>query len=630
MKQFTFKIFFLFLLLTSVGAQAQSVGGTTSGAVSYCSTTNAGFISVTGYVGSILGWESSTNGGATWNPIANTTPNQTYFNLAQTTCYRAIVQNGAFPPDTSTIACITIYAPSVGGTISGGGTFCASTGPGTLTLSGYTGSILYWQSSTNGGSTWTTIANTTDTETYTNITTSTIYWAIVQNGSMCPTDTSSQVSFIVDPATVPGTISGASSVCSSGNSGNLTLGGYTGTILGWSYSITGGASWIPLANTTATQSYLNLSTTTIYHAIVQSGSCPADSSNDFTITVSSPTVPGTLSGGGVFCGVPGAGTLTLAGSTGSVVGWLSSTNGGATWTPIANTTTTETYSGIITETWYTVIVQSGGCPADSSNIEIVDAAPATVAGTLSGTATVCYLLNNGTVDLNGQTGNVLGWLMSTDAGTTWLPLANTTDSLVYSGLTQDTWYQAIVQSGSCSIDTTATLIISVYPPFVVNAGNDTTIFEGQSVTLNGSGSGIPAWLPSATLDNAAVFAPVASPVTTTTYTLYVTDVNGCVNSDDVVITVSPSTFSGMISNLFTPNGDGINDNWYIEGIQNYPDNEVFIYNIYGNEVYKKQGYTNDWQGTHNGSDLPDGTYFFVLRFEKQDKVLKGSIDLLRK
>jgi gliding motility-associated-like protein len=632
MKQITNRFLLLFILLFVVSkTNAQSVGGTTSGAATYCSTTNSGFVTVGGITGSVTNWLSSTDGGVTWNNIVNTTTNQTYFNLAQTTCYEAVVQNGVFPPDTSTTVCITIFPASVGGTIAGGGTFCAGSGPGSLTLSGNTGGVLYWQYSTNGGATWTTIANTTNTESYLNITTNTLYWAVVQNGVACPTDTSTQASFIIDPATVPGSISGAASVCSTSNSGILTLSGFTGTIIGWSSSTTSGASWMPIANTTISQSYLNLGTTTWYHAIVQSGSCPPDSTANVIITVNPATVAGVLTGGGAFCGTPATGVLTLSGYTGSIVGWSSSTTSGASWTPIANTTPTETYTALPTTTWYTVIVQSGGCPADTSNIEIVGVAPATVAGTISSSATVCSGTNLDTLILSGNVGSVTGWISSIDGGATWTPIANTTSSLIYSGLTVNTLYAAIVQSGVCTIDTAAFVTISVFPPFTVFAGNDTSITAGQSLILLGSGSGTPLWSNPSTLSSAGIYNPTATPTVTTTYVLTVMDINGCLNSDGVVVTVVQLVFNGVVSNLFTPNGDGINDFWYVEGIQNFPDNEVFVYNIYGNEVYTKKAYTNDWAGTYNGSDLPDGTYYYVIRFDNNtSKIVKGSIDILRK
>ncbi len=623
-------IYILFLLVISLTTKAQSVGGTTTGAATYCSTTNSGFVSVTGYVGTIQFWQSSTDGGITWASNTNTTPNQTYFNLAQTTCYRTIVQNGAFPPDTSSIVCITIYLPSVGGTISGGGTFCATSGAGSLTLSGYTGNILYWMYSTNGGSTWTSIANTSPTETYSGVTQNTIYAAVVQNGASCPTDTSSFANFIVYPATVAGNIIGPTSVCATGNSGILNLTGSTGTVSGWEISTDGGATWNSIGNTTTSEFFSGLTTTTWYHVIVQNGTCAPATTSSFIVTVSPATVPGTLSGGGTFCGTPATGTINLSGNVGGVNEWISSTDGGLTWTSISNTTTSQTYTSLTTTTWYAAIVQSGLCQIDTSTIEIVYVAPQTIAGTISPSTTVCYLTNNDSITLSGNVGNVLYWLSSTDGGLTWNTIANTSTTLTYSGLTQNTMYMATLQSGVCNIDSTNTILITILPQNVISAGNDTTITQGQSFTLNGTGTGVfILWTPASTLSNPNILNPIASPVTTTIYTLSITDINGCIATDNVVVTVNQLVYNGMISNLFTPNGDGINDTWYLQDILNFPDNEVMIYNIYGNMVYNKKGYTNDWKGTYNGSDLPDGTYFYVVKFDSFDKIIKGSVDILR-
>ena len=109
----------------------------------------------------------------------------------------------------------------------------------------------------------------------------------------------------------------------------------------------------------------------------------------------------------------------------------------------------------------------------------------------------------------------------------------------------------------------------------------------------------------------------------------VTDSLGCTSSDEVIITVIADGYNGIVSNLFSPNGDGVNDAWYVQNIQDYPDNEVHIYNIYGQEVFGKKGYNNDWKGTYNGTDLPDGTYYFVLRLSNSDPVIKGAVDIVR-
>ena len=300
---------------------------------------------------------------------------------------------------------------------------------------------------------------------------------------------------------------------------------------------------------------------------------------------------------------------------------------------ITNTTTTQTYTNITSSIIYAAVVQNTSfCAVDTSTQSVFNVDPMTVAGSLSLTSndSVCAFLNNDTVLLNGNTGAVLGWLASIDSGVTWSAISNTTTMQIFGGLSQNIMYEAIVQSGICPIDTTTSIGITVLPLPTVNAGLDSTIGPGQSITLNGSGSGSPLWIPTASLSNPIIFNPVATPTVTTPYVLIVTDTFGCVNADTVVITLAVPVFNGTVSNFFTPNGDNINDTWYIQNIQNYTDNEVFVYNIYGNEVFTKKGYINDWKGTYNGSELPDGTYYYVLRFDKSTRVYKGSVDIIKK
>ena len=173
------KFLLVFFIFHSVFVKAQSVGGTISGAASYCSSSNSGFLSLTGYVGTIVDWEVSNDGGITWTNTGNITSTQSYFNLIQTTCYRAIVQNLPFAPDTSLIACITVYSQSIGGIITGGGVFCGGSGNGTLNLTGNTGNALFWQYSIDGGISWTILSNTTTTLNYTNINQNTIYSVVL-------------------------------------------------------------------------------------------------------------------------------------------------------------------------------------------------------------------------------------------------------------------------------------------------------------------------------------------------------------------------------------------------------------------------------------------------------------------
>lgn len=436
-------------------------------------------------------------------------------------------------------------------------------------------------------------------------------------------------SVIIKAQSIGGITSGAATYCSNSNSGFLSLTGFTGAILNWESSVDGGVTWTNIGNITSTQSYLNLTQTTCYMAIVQNGAFPPDTSTISCITVFQPSNGGTITGGGTFCSNSGSGVLTLSGNVGSVLFWQSSTDGGTTWTTITDTNTFINYAGITINTVYSAVVQNASCPTDTSSFAAFTIVPPSVGGTVASNDTVCYLVNTGVLNLSGNTGTVTGWISSTDGGLTWINTPGTSTTQPYSSLAQTTWYAAVVQNGICPSDTSSIASITVLLPLPVSAGTDTTILPGQSVTLQGIGTGIPVWSPSAGLDSSNVFMPVASPLQTTNYILTVTDSNGCVNSDGVTIIVSSSSFNGIITTIFTPNGDGINDTWFIQDIANYPDNEVLIFNIYGQQVYSQKTYMNDWKGICNGKELPDGTYYFVLLFPKDEITFKGSLDILR-
>ncbi|TVR85945.1 MAG: hypothetical protein EA411_11790 [Saprospirales bacterium] len=71
-----------------------------------------------------------------------------------------------------------------------------------------------------------------------------------------------------------------------------------------------------------------------------------------------------------------------------------------------------------------------------------------------------------------------------------------------------------------------------------------------------------------------------------------------------------------IPNIFTPNGDGINDAFIISCLASdrFSDSELRIYDRWGSELFRAAPYENDWEGTYNGRPLPEGTYFYVIDF----------------
>ncbi|MCX6296861.1 MAG: gliding motility-associated C-terminal domain-containing protein [Bacteroidetes bacterium] len=474
-------------------------------------------LTLSGYTGNVVRWEYSTDGGINWISIGNTTPNYIYSNIIITTVFRAIVQNGACSTTASSTATLTVDPVSVGGTISGGTTACGGANTGTLDLFGYVGSIQSWQSSIDGGTTWTTIANTTANLNYLNILSTTIYRVIVASG-VCSNDTSLTATIVIDAPPIAGTLSASDTVCAGANAGTLNLVGYLGTIINWETS-TDGVTWFALSNTTASQSYLNLNISTYYRAFVNSGVCLGTISNIDSITVDPKAVGGLITGGTTVCDTINSGTLTLTGNIGTVSNWESSTDGGLTWSNIANITTTQSYTNLLDSTWFRAIISSGTCGNDTSSIGIINVNPKTIGGIVSISDTVCSGANNGTLHLAGYIGTITGWESSVDGGFTWTPISNSTDSLIYNNLSVTTMYHANVKSGICNADTSFSATITVNPVSV--GGTISGAVPGcegaNSGTLNLTGyvGSILNWQSS--IDGGLTWSPIVNVTASQTY-----------------------------------------------------------------------------------------------------------------
>ncbi|HHB80121.1 MAG TPA: T9SS type B sorting domain-containing protein, partial [Saprospiraceae bacterium] len=108
---------------------------------------------------------------------------------------------------------------------------------------------------------------------------------------------------------------------------------------------------------------------------------------------------------------------------------------------------------------------------------------------------------------------------------------------------------------------------------------------------------------------------------------YTPDINTCLvqdsfiydlknknGTDNAVVYLELLCDEVTVYSALSPNGDGLNDFLYIEGIDNYPNNEVFVFNRWGNEVFHRNGYSNSepWDGMWSDTHLPVGTYYYVI------------------
>lgn len=173
--------------------------------------------------------------------------------------------------------------------------------------------------------------------------------------------------------------------------------------------------------------------------------------------------------------------------------------------------------------------------------------------------------------------------------------------------------------------------IEVWPKPNVNAGPDLTVLEDGVRKITGvtsSGNGLQYfWTPSTYLDDATLqFPTILQPKDDITYQLRVTNDQGCSETDDLYVKILKSP---RPPNTFTPNGDGINDFWEIQFLNDYPGAIVEVYNTAGTLLFRSVGYSTPWDGKWKGQPVPAGTYYYVLDPKNGRNRIAGYVTILR-
>ncbi len=167
---------------------------------------------------------------------------------------------------------------------------------------------------------------------------------------------------------------------------------------------------------------------------------------------------------------------------------------------------------------------------------------------------------------------------------------------------------------------------------IINAGTDKYIMAGSSVQLDASIINplnyTFTWFPNTYLSADNILNPVTTPNVNIKYTLTaVSNTTFCNASDTMMV----YTFDKIIvPNVFSPNSDGVNDDWEIKAIGAYPNLIVEVYNRGGNLIFKSdKGYPKAWNGTYNGKPVPVGTYYYIINLYNGTTPLSGTITILK-
>jgi gliding motility-associated-like protein len=240
---------------------------------------------------------------------------------------------------------------------------------------------------------------------------------------------------------------------------------------------------------------------------------------------------------------------------------------------------------------------------------------------------------------SGFTNPSYQWQTSGNNGVDWIDVPNQNNSNFNLNITNANLsgyqYRLAVAEGtnifsqSCRVYSNP-IIIVVNPVPVVNAGVDFFLLEGSRSTINAVA---PQnlnykWEPIKYLDNPNSLNPLVTPLETTTYKLTATDpLTGCFSQDEVVVTVNNVL---KIPDSFTPNDDGVNDFWNINGLAGNITADITVFNRNGEIIFKSLGYNQPWDGKSKGKNLPIGTYYYIINPKFQNlPIYKGSVFIFR-
>ena len=164
-----------------------------------------------------------------------------------------------------------------------------------------------------------------------------------------------------------------------------------------------------------------------------------------------------------------------------------------------------------------------------------------------------------------------------------------------------------------------------------DAGIDIQINSGERVMLNALPDNVQySWSPTDGLSCSDCQHPEASPLTTTTYTLTTTDVNGCNAIDSITITVNQVN-TLFVPDVFSPNGDGKNDVLFVRG-SNISEVNFAVYDRWGERVFETRDKNFGWDGTYKGKELSGAVfvYYCIGKYNDGSEFkVKGDVTLVR-
>jgi hypothetical protein len=491
-----------------------------------------------------LQWESAPSSTGPWTPITGATSTillgTQIGTLTQTTFFRLAASNPTCGTNYSSVTSIIVNQVAIGGLVSSNQTICTSTSPAALSLTGSVGSIQ-WQVSTNN-STWTNISGATSstlTGTQMGVLTSNRYYRAVLTSGTCTNATSNSILITVLQNPTVGTVTAAQTICQGSIPTQLFVGSTTGTI-NWQYS-TDNVTFTTIpntnSNTLSSAAMGSLNVNTYYRVEATNSPCASVYSNSILITVVPASNPGTISSNQTICTGTQPSPLVSVGSNGTLQ-WQMSTNN-STWTNITGATSSTLSSsqmGTLSATrYYRLVATNSICsPVNSSSIIITVSSNSTV-GSITPNQNVCSGNSPTSINLSTFNGSIQ-WQIATSASGPFVNIGNGTNPLLSTQIgpiTSNKFVRAQVTNQACPSIFSSIHTISVLSLPNIDAGQNQSICQGDSIILNASGGATYQW------SNGALNGQWFTPTSTMTYSVTGTGSNGCSNIDQLTVNLIP-------------------------------------------------------------------------------------------
>lgn len=189
------------------------------------------------------------------------------------------------------------------------------------------------------------------------------------------------------------------------------------------------------------------------------------------------------------------------------------------------------------------------------------------------------------------------------------------------------YFVKLTSIGGCAVIKPASITIHPFPDFRVT--NPATVKIPQTINLTTTVPFSQNWRYTYWEDSAAtksIFNPERI-LTSGTYFIKATSNQGCSVTQSVKVNIDDADI--LPSNIFSPNGDGINDVWLIPLIEYYPESTIEIFTRNGQSIYRSKGYTRVWDGRSNdGQIVPVGVYYYLIKPSPKLKPVSGTVTVI--